>query len=438
MAEVLGMPKELTRRILFTLGMLAIYRVGVHIPVPGVNIVALQQFMENLRGTAFGLFNVFTGGAFEKFSILALGVMPYISSSIIMQLLTVSWPYLAELKKEGEAGNKKITQFTRYGTVLLCIVQGYAISTWLSSGSGGVQVVMNPGLGFTIMTIVTLTTGTIFLMWLGEQMTEKGIGNGISLLIFAGIVSGLPGSMATVFKLWRTGEMPIFKVALLFFVVLVVFYIIIFVERGNRRVPVQYAKRVVGRKVYGGQNTHIPLKVNTAGVIPPIFASSLIMFPSTIAQFFPNQYVKNFATWFQPGALIYNLLFVGGIMFFCFFYTAIVFKTDDVADNLKKYGGFIPGIRPGTATAEYIDYVLTRITTGGALYISLVCVLPTFLIDRLNVPPNVAGLFGGTSVLIMVGVALDTVAQIQTHMISKNYDSFKKHTRVKGRREAYS
>ena len=375
---------------------------------------------------------MFSGGALEQFSIFALGVMPYISSSIIFQLLTVSWPYLAELQKEGEQGRRKITQYTRYGTVLLCLVQGWAIATGLESYTQP-PVVLNPGLAFKLVTVITLTGGTVFLMWLGEQMSERGIGNGISLLIFAGIASAIPGGVGSAYGLWQSGELSSFTLGLLALIILATFFVIIFIERGNRRIPVEYAKRVVGRKIYGGQRNFLPLKVNTAGVIPPIFASSLIMFPATIANFVQTETMQSFATMLQPGGLLYYVLFVGFIIFFCFFYTAITFKTEDVADNLKKYGGFVPGIRPGPPTAEYIDYVLTRITVGGAIYIAVISVLPSILTQYLKVPFY----FGGTSVLILVGVALDTAAQIETFLLSRNYEGFLKHARVKGR-TAYS
>lgn len=423
---------ELRKRIFFTLTMLAVYRIGVHIPTPGIDAVALQQVFEGMKGTIFGMFNMFSGGALERFSILALGIMPYISSSIIFQLLTVVWPYLHELQKEGEQGRKKITQYTRYGTVLLCLVQGYAIASGLESYTNP-QVVMNPGIAFKLMTILTLTGGTVFLMWLGEQMSERGIGNGISLIIFAGIAAGIPSGIGNAFSLYRSGELSSFKIVLVAAIILATFFAIIFVERGQRRIPIQYAKRVVGRKVYGGQNTHLPLKVNTAGVIPPIFASSLLMFPATISTFVAVEAIRNFSSQLQPGGLVYEILFVGLIIFFCYFYTAVTFKTDDVAENLKKHGGFIPGIRPGSPTAHYIDHVLSRLTLGGAVYISLVCVLPTIMVQVFKVPFY----FGGTSVLIMVGVALDTVAQIETFLLSRNYEGFMKHTRIKGR-TAYS
>jgi preprotein translocase subunit SecY len=434
MSGIEGLVKisELRKRILFTLGMLAVYRIGIHIPTPGVDGAALQQVFANMKGTIFGWFNLFSGGALEKFSIFALGVMPYISSSIIFQLLTVVWPYLHDLQKEGESGRKKITQYTRYGTVILALVQGYGIAAGLQQYSNP-QVVTDPGMAFRLLTMVTLATGTIFLMWVGEQMSERGIGNGISLLIYAGIAAGIPGGIGSTLSLYRSGELSFFKIVLVVAMILATFFVIIFVERGSRRIPIQYAKRIVGRKVYGGQNSFLPLKVNTSGVIPPIFASSLIMFPATFATFFPSQFVQNITAQLQPGALIYDILFVGLIIFFAYFYTAVTFKTDDVADNLKKQGGFIPGIRPGPPTAQYIDHVLSRITLGGAIYISAICILPTLFNQTMKVPFY----FGGTSVLILVGVALDTVAQIETFLLTRNYEGFMKHTRLKGR-AAYS
>lgn len=434
MSGIEGLVKvsELRKRIIFTLVMLAVYRIGVHIPVPGVDGQALQQVFANMKGTIFSWFNLFSGGALERFSIFALGVAPYISSSIIFQLLTVVWPYLAELQKEGDQGRKKITQYTRYGTVLLALVQGYGISTVLESYSNP-QVVIHAGMAFRMMTMVTLATGTMFLMWVGEQISERGIGNGISLLIYAGIAAGIPNGIGSTLSLYRTGELSFFKILMIVGVILATFFVIIFFERGARRIPVQYAKRIVGRKVYGGQNTHLPLKVNTSGVIPPIFASSLIMFPATFATFFPSETVKKISAQLQPGALLYEILFVALIVFFAYFYTAVSFKTDDVAENLKKYGGFIPGIRPGQPTAQYIDFVLSRITLGGAVYISSICVLPTLFTQTMKVPFY----FGGTSVLILVGVALDTTAQIETFLLSRNYEGFMKHTRLKGR-AAYS
>lgn len=419
---------ELRKRIIFTLVMLAVYRIGVHIPTPGIDGAALQQVFSNMKGTIFGVFNLFSGGALERFSIFALGVMPYISSSIIMQLLTVVIPFLHDLQKEGDSGRKKITQYTRYGTVFLCIVQGYGIAAGLEHYSNP-AVVLHPGMAFKLLTTATLCSGTVFLMWVGEQMTERGIGNGISLLIFAGIAARIPAGMGSTLSLYRSGELTFFKILMVLAIIIGTFFVIIFVERGARRIPIQYAKRIVGRKVYGGQNTNLPLKVNTSGVIPPIFASSLLMFPATVGTFFPIAKFQWISNMLAPGSLMYEVAFVGLIMFFCFFYTAVTFKTDDVADNLKKYGGFIPGIRPGLPTAQYIDHVLTRITLGGAIYISAICVLPTIFTQGMNVPFY----FGGTSVLILVGVALDTVAQIETFLLTRNYEGFMKHTRVKGR-----
>jgi preprotein translocase subunit SecY len=419
---------ELRKRILFALTMLAVYRIGVHIPTPGVDGAALQQIFQSMEGTIFGWFNLFSGGGLERFSVFALGVMPYISSSIIFQLLTVVWPYLHDLQKEGEQGRKKITQYTRYGTVVLCFIQGYGIATGLEHYNDP-AVVLHPGMGFRLMTTLTLTAGTVFLMWVGEQMSERGIGNGISLLIFGGIAARIPAGIGNAFSLYRSGSLSLFKILLVGAIIVGVFWVIIFVERGARRIPIQYAKRIVGRKVYGGQNTNLPLKVNTSGVIPPIFASSLIMFPATLATFFPSQRMQQFTSFLTPGGLLYEVLFVGLIVFFCYFYAAVAFKTEDVADNLKKYGGFIPGIRPGPPTAQYIDFVLSRITLGGAVYISAICVLPTVFTQMLKVPFY----FGGTSVLILVGVALDTTAQIETFLLSRNYEGFMKHTRLKGR-----
>jgi preprotein translocase subunit SecY len=422
---------ELRKKIFFTLMMLAVYRIGVHVPVPGIDSVALKQTFQSMQGTIFGWFNLFSGGALERASIFALGVAPYISSSIIFQLLTVVWPYLSELQKEGERGRKKITQYTRYGTVLLSMVQAYGLATSLES-FGQSSLVLEPGYAFRVMTAITLTTGTIFLMWVGEQITERGIGNGVSLLIYAGIAAGIPKGFSSTFGLYRSGEFTFIKLLILGLLILATFYAIIFVERGARRIPIHYAKRVVGRKVYGGQTTYLPLKVNTAGVIPPIFASSLIMFPATFAQFFPNPTVQALTNQLMPGTLLYDVIFVGLIIFFAYFYTSVTFKVDDLADGLRKNGGFIPGIRPGEPTMGYINFVLDRLTLGGAVYISIICVLPTILNHTLKVPFY----FGGTSVLILVGVAMDTIAQIETFLLSRNYDGFMKHTRMKGRSAA--
>lgn len=429
---------ELKRRILMTFLFLAIYRVGVHIPTPGINGDALASFFAHAKGTLFSLIDMFSGGALERLSVFALGIMPYISASIILQLLTVVIPYLAQLQKEGEMGRKKIVQYTRYGTVVLSMIQGFGIAVGLENmtGAAGEMIVLNPGWSFRIMTVITLTAGTAFIMWLGEQITERGIGNGISLIIFSGIVARLPNAIAGTYELFSVGQLNIFTILFLIVLMVVVIAAIIFAETSQRRLPVQYAKRIVGRKVYGGQSTHLPLKLNTAGVIPPIFASSILMFPLTIASFMPKTLLETYP-WIQsilnslgPGAILYNLLYVGFIIFFCFFYTAVTFNPNDVADNMKKFGGYIPGIRPGQKTAEYIDKVLTRITLGGALYVSAVCVLPTVLVGRFNVPFY----FGGTALLIVVGVALDTVQQIEAHMLTRHYEGLMKKGRLKGRR----
>ncbi len=428
----IGKIPELKRRIGVTLLLLAVYRIGVHVPTPGINGHALSAFFNAAQGTLLGLFDMFSGGALRQLSVFALGIMPYISASIILQLLTVVVPHLERLSKEGEAGRRKITQYTRYGTVLLSLIQGFGIAYGLEgmTGPGGATVVLHPGWAFRIITVITLTAGTAFIMWLGEQITERGIGNGISLIIFAGIVAGLPNASINTIRLLKTGEMSIFLLVTLVVVMIGVVAFIIYMERGQRRIPVQYAKRVVGRRIYGGQNTHIPLKINTSGVIPPIFASSIIMFPATVANFFKVPWVKTVAGMLTPGHWLYSILYVGFIIFFCYFYTAIVFNPVDVADNMKKYGGFIPGMRPGKPTAEYIDKVLSRITLGGAIYVSAVCILPTVLITKFNVPFY----FGGTALLIVVGVAMDTLSQIESHMLSRHYEGFLKKGRMSGRR----
>jgi preprotein translocase subunit SecY len=428
----IGKIPELKRRIGTTLLLLAVYRIGAHIPTPGINSEALASFFKAAQGTLLGLFDMFSGGALRQLSVFALGIMPYISASIILQLLTVVIPHLERLSKEGDAGRKKIVQYTRYGTVVLSIIQGFGIAFGLESmtGPGGEPVVIQPGWGFRLITVITLSAGTAFIMWLGEQITERGIGNGISLIIFAGIVAAIPNALVNTLRLAGTGEMSIFIVLLILILMIVVVAFIIFMERGQRRIPVQYAKRIVGRRVYGGQNTHLPLKINTSGVIPPIFASSIIMFPATVANFISVPWVQSVAAAMGPGHWIYNVLYVGFIIFFCYFYTAIVFNPVDVADNMKKYGGFIPGIRPGKSTSDYIDRVLSRITLGGALYVSAVCVLPTILIGQFKVPFY----FGGTALLIVVGVAMDTVGQIEAHMLTRNYEGFLKKGRIRGRR----
>ena len=418
---------ELKRRIIFTLFMLTVFRIGCHIPTPGIDGSALSAFFSARQGTLFGLFDMFSGGALSQMSVMALGIMPYISASIILELLTVVIPHLEKLKKEGEQGRKKITQYTRYGTVLLSVIQGFGIAVGLENmtSPGGAMIVPVGGWGFRLLTVITLAAGTSFLMWLGEQITERGIGNGISLIIFAGIVARFPVAVANTFRLMGTGEVTAFFMVLILALMIAVIGIIVFVERGQRRIPVQYAKRIVGRRMYGGQSTHLPLKVNTAGVIPPIFASSIIMFPATIANFLSTeefpwlQYVVNFL---NPGHVVYSLIYVGFIIFFCYFYTAVHFNPVDVADNMKKSGGFVPGIRPGKNTAEYIDRVLTRITFAGAIYVSAVCILPNILIYQLNVPFY----FGGTALLIIVGVAMDTTNQIESHMLTRHYEGFMK------------
>lgn len=428
----IGKIPELKRRIATTLLFLAVYRIGVHVPTPGINREALAAFFAAAQGTLLGLFNMFSGGAMQQLSVFSLGIMPYISSSIILQLLTVVIPHLERLSKEGESGRKKITQYTRYGTVILSIIQGFGIAFGLEgmTGPGGEPVVLAPGWGFRIITVITLTAGTAFIMWLGEQITERGIGNGISLIIFAGIVAGMPGAVGNTLRLMQTGEMSAFKALSLLVIMVAVVGLIVHVERGQRRIPVQYAKRVVGRRMYGGQSTHLPLKINTSGVIPPIFASSIIMFPATVANFIQVPWMQNIARMLMPGHWLYSVLYVGFIIFFCYFYTAIVFNPMDVAENMKKYGGFIPGIRPGRSTAEYIDRVLSRITLGGAIYVSIVCVLPTIFIQNFNVPFY----FGGTALLIVVGVAMDTVGQIEAHMLTRHYEGFLKSGRIRGRR----
>ena len=449
---------DLRKRVLFTLSILAVYRVGSHIPTPGVNTEALAILAEQAAGTMFGLYDMFSGGNLSQVTIFALGIMPYISASIILQLLTVVWPYLERLSKEGELGRRKITQYTRYGTILLCVVQAMAIALFLerqTNIAGGLPLVYAPGWGFRLMTVLTLTTGTGFIMWLGEQITERGIGNGMSLIIFAGIVVNLPAAVLTTFDQLRTGQIGLFTLLLLAVGMVAVIGAVVFIERGQRRVTVQYAKRVVGRRMYGGTSTHIPLKVNTGGVIPVIFASSIIAFPATIATALPTGgYAQAITDQLRNGMPLYYLLYMAGIIFFAYFYTAIIFNPDDVAENMRKYGGFVPGIRPGKRTAEYIDTILTRITLVGSVYLALVAVLPDLMIvgfradavpllgDQLDtlLPRfitdglGVTFYFGGTSLLIIVGVSMDTVQQVESQLIMRHYDGFMKKTRIKGRR----
>ena len=434
----IGKIPELRRRLLYTLGMLAVFRMGTFITVPGVDRVIIIEYMQSAQMGFLGLFNMFSGGALANLSVFALGVMPYISASIIFQLLGVVVPAVERLQKEGEAGRRKINQYTRYGTVALCVIQGLGLSFWLESlnaQTGTQNLVYSAGFVFKFTTVIAMTTGSMFLMWMGEQITERGIGNGISMIIFAGIVAGIPQAVAQTASLssFEGGKLEPVTLMLLVGIIAGTLAIIVFFETSQRRIPVQYAKKVVGRKVYGGQNTFLPLKVNTAGVIPPIFASSVLMFPSTIGNLFPNsravQIIQNSLV---PGNSLYIVIYVALIVFFCFFYTAVTFNPIDVADNLKKGGGFIPGIRAGKKTAEYIDRVLSRITVGGSLYISAVCVLPMFLQAQFAIPFY----FGGTSLLIVVGVALDTVQQIESYLLTRSYDGFSgtRIPRIRGRR----
>ena len=426
---------ELKKRIWFTLAVLVIYRLGTYIPVPGIDPTVLAEIFQRQQGGILGMFDMFAGGALGRMTIFALNVLPYISSSIIIQLMTTVSPRLDQLKKEGEQGRKKLNQYTRYGTVMLAALQSYGIAVGLEgmSGAAGSGAVLEPGLFFRLTTVVTLTGGTIFLMWLGEQITARGIGNGISLIIFAGIVANLPAAAAGTLELGRTGAMSSLMIVVLIVMVFVVIAFIVFIERAQRRLVVQYPKRQVGNRMFGGESSHLPLKLNTAGVIPPIFASSLLLLPITAASFSATQGpgwlldVTAFLGRGQPG---YMLLYMAGIMFFCFFYTAVVFNPTDTADNLKKYGGFIPGIRPGAHTAEYLDYVLTRLTTVGAIYLALVCLLPEILIARYAIPFY----FGGTSLLIVVNVTMDTVSQIQSHLIAHQYEGLIKKSKLRGRR----
>ena len=449
---------ELRNRVLFTLAMLAVYRVGSHIPTPGVNTAALEELARQLQNTMFGLADMFSGGNLSQVTIFALGIMPYISASIILQLLTVVWPYLERLSKEGELGRRKITQYTRYLTILLSVVQSFGIALFLERQTeiaGGLPLVYQGGMAFRLMTVLTLTTGTCFVMWLGEQITERGIGNGMSLIIFAGIVVGFPSAVLQTADQMRTGQIGLIRILVLIVMMVLVVSAIIFVERGHRRITVQYAKRVVGRKMYGGSSTHIPLKVNTGGVIPVIFASSIMAFPVTIAQAWQGNPLADAVTaQLAQGMPMYVLLYVAGIVFFAYFYTAIIFNPDDVAENMRKYGGFIPGIRPGKRTAEYIDTILSRLTVAGAIYLAMVAILPEFLLMGFRVAPipfigeqldaalprffteglGITFYFGGTSLLIVIGVAMDTVQQIESQLIMRHYDGFMKKTRIRGRR----
>ena len=447
---------ELRKRVIFTLLLLAVYRAGGQIPNPGISAQALSEFWQAQKGTILGFIDLFSGRYMSKMTIFALGIMPYISASIILQLLQVVWPYLERLSKEGELGRKKITQYTRYGTIVICVIQSWAIAFLLQklTSPGGARIVPHPGLGFQILTVLTLMTGTVFVMWLGEQISERGIGNGISLIIFAGIVARFPAGLGEIVTGLRTGSWDPIKIILLVALVLVVIAFIVFVERGQRRIPVSYAKRVVGRKVYGGQSTHLPLRVNTGGVIPIIFAASIITIPGTIAQMIKVPFFQTIASQFSLGMPLYNLFYVGSIIFFTYFYVSIIFNPSDVADNLRKYGGFIPGIRPGKNTSDHIDSILSRITLVGAVYLALLAILPEFLMNGfkvqtlpfignwldVNLPKfitqgmQVGFYFGGTSILIVVGVAMDTMQQIEAQLVMRHYDGFMRRGRIRGRR----
>jgi preprotein translocase subunit SecY len=449
---------ELRLRVLFTLAMLAVYRIGAHIPTPGIDSKALLSFFEQQKGGILGFVDLFSGGAFSRLTIFALGIMPYITASIILQLLTVVWPYLEKLSKEGESGRKRITQYTRYGTVMLSLVQSFGISLFLEQQAGQLgPVVATPGWGFRLMTVLTLTTGTAFIMWLGEQISERGIGNGISLIIYAGIVVGFPNAVAGTLVDLQSGQISAFTVIILIALMVAVVAAIVLVERAQRRIPIQYARRVVGRRVYGGSATYLPLRVNTAGVIPVIFASSMLAIPQTLGTMGWAQnigWLQGALAQLNYGEPVYNLLYFVGIIFFCFFYVSIIFNPMDQADNMKKYGGYIPGIRPGKKTAEYLDRILTRLTTGGAIYLGLISLLPMILIGGLrlqNLPGigetldsilpafltqglNLKFFFGGTSLLIVVGVAMDTVQQIEAQLVMRHYEGFMKGSRMRGRR----
>jgi preprotein translocase subunit SecY len=424
---------ELRRRILFTLGMFAVYRLGEHMPSPGVNAAALAGAFESQRGTLFGLYDFFVGGAFSRATVFALGIMPYISSSILLQLLGAVVPALEKLRKEGEEGQKKITQLTRYGTVLISIVQSYAYSVFLVNmgASQGVTVVPHPGVMFVLSTIITQTTGTIFVMWLGEKITEHGIGNGISLIIFVNIIGRLPNAMAAAYDTFRAGSASILALIAVTVIAVAVIAAVILMTQASRKIPVQYAKRIVGRRMYGGANTHIPLRVNTAGVIPIIFALSVMSLPAAVAGFVPPSHpLAALGQWFNPRSVVYNVIYGLIIVFFTYFYTAVVLNPNDLAENIRKYGGFVPGIRPGAKTAEYIDQVLSRITLPGAIFLACIAIFPDLLITSLGLPFLD---FGGTSVLIVVGVALDTLQQVESHLLMRHYEGFVKRGRIRGR-----
>ncbi len=447
---------DLRKRVIFTLIVLAVYRIGAVIPTPGIDPQALAEFFKQFEGTVVGFLNMFSGGALGKLTIFALGIMPYISASIILQLLTVVWPYLEKLSKEGELGRRKITMYTRYGTIIISIIQSLGISIFIEgqTAPSGIPLVSNPGWGFKLLTVITLTTGTAFIMWLGEQISERGIGNGISLIIYAGIIVRIPHGIAVTWQDWQTGATNIFKILLLVIFMVAVIAFIIFMERAQRRIPVQYAKRQVGRRVYGGAQTYLPLRLNTGGVIPIIFAASIVQFPATIASMIKHPYLQTIAMMFSYGQPLYNLIYIAAIIFFCYFYTSIIFNPVDTADNMRKYGGFIPGIRPGKTTAEFIDKTLSRITFVGSIYLAAIAILPEFLMTGFKVQ-SIPGLgpwldevlprfitegmgikfyFGGTSLLIVVGVAMDTLQQIEAQLIMRHYDGFLNRVRIRGRR----
>jgi len=435
---------DLKRKILITLGLIAVFRIGAFVPTPGIDGLKLAQFFDNIArtqgGTLFGIMNMFSGGAMRRLTIFALGIMPYISASIILQLLTTVVPALERLARQGEEGRKKITQYTRYGTVVLSVVQSFFIALWLENPAHfqGMQIVQYPGWGFRILTVVTLTTGTAFIMWLGEQIQERGIGNGISLIITAGIVSRLPAAIIQLISLASPGQggeaqIDPFKLVFLAFMFVAVIVAVVLITQGQRKIPVQYAKRVVGRKIYGGQSTYIPLRVNQSGVIPIIFAQSIILFPATIAGFMPNKALQGVASALMMGQPLYYVVYGLLILFFCYFYAAITFNPVDMANNMKRFGGFVPGIRPGKQTAEYLDFIMTRITLPGAIFLTIIAVLPSVINGQIGIPFLVASFFGGTGLLIIVGVMLDTMRQIESHMLMRHYEGFLKKGRVRGR-----
>jgi len=437
---------DLKKKILFTLAIIVIYRIGAYVPTPGIDGSKLAQFFDNIAktqgGTLFGIMNMFAGGAMSRLTIFALGIMPYISASIILQLLTAVIPYLEKLAKEGEAGHKKIVQYTRYGTVVLAIIQSFFIALWLENPARfqGMQIVQFPGWPFRVLTVITLTSGTAFIMWLGEQIQERGIGNGISIIITVGIVSRLPTAIIQLISLVRpsaasqSGQLQPFTLLLMAAMLVAVVLAVVIITQGQRKIPIQYAKRIIGRKVYGGQSTFIPLRVNQAGVIPIIFAQSIILFPATIASIVPNPFVQRIAGSLNRGDWVYNIIYSLLIVFFCYFYTAITFNPIDVADNMKKYGGFVPGIRPGKQTAEYLDFIMTRITLPGAMFLALIAILPSIVSSSLKVPYLIASFFGGSGLLIIVGVMLDTMRQIESQLLMRHYEGFMKKGKVRGRR----